>query len=789
VGGIKDIFKALGDTFEGPWDTFEDTVKRSIKSFKVNSVSDALSVVKTIATGGAAPLADGGIAALNDFVFSKLAENARYIAEAFGGCIADKRATIGDTVERHLRDKHDWSAPMARLAREFVVANYDLITGYPECMCEQACIENVSKGLKDAGGIPGIIGIILWYIWPIMQGRPSKDIKLPPSAMAISPCLYWYGSGGQLLANAQLGESTTKAIAKGLKYINEDAGKKMEGGLPAAFNAYRPYLVDLVARGYEGPEAMGGTARRARFYFDHPDQAKIVIDASNILERQIAKVTEFTDKYLGWLDEAYAVGKVAYDLYQSQGDGSFDFDSIDAADLQRIAGHFLEKGRSLAESTADRYVRELRDKLELGEIADAYASARKAVRQAKKAKQDFKRITGKFKASSIPSSPSMKATQRATAAYASNVASNFLKSGNVAGLNMAGFGATMTKGQAFMAEWQPAQIGLEARQRWNNMIFAWANMTDAERAKWGNLDSGTNEELWATKGINYNGQKDPVCGKGRKSWFDLLTNDKRAQVAIYNLQLPSAYVTWLAASLELVKSLDSAKRAALRTGKVRVLGNPAGWKFVIPASLVPSFRDIGYPLGAKLPPGIPCTAEQYVLWFDDLQSIYDPRRLKATYETALYARTHGLPGVQEAWRNTTPSAVNPPVAWRAHTLDKLKTTSVVVKGVKVPLFTGKVTGGYLTLPQLWAFIFDMAKVPTLAEVNVNPAALAASTALAGQVAQTTIAAALEAAKPKIVEEAEAELSTGADSSSSSVWPWLLGAGALIAGVAIYRKTR
>lgn len=747
--------RALGDAFDGPWDAFEATVVKSIKSFKVNSVQDALSVIKTVATGGAAPLADGGVAALNDFVFSKLMPYARYIAEGFGGCIGTGRSYVGEHVEQYLKDRGA-NAAVARLGKEFALANYDLITGYPPCMCEEGCISNVSKGLKEAGGIPGIIGMILWYLWPIMQGRPSKDIKIDmPGA---SPCLYWYATGGQFLLNAQLGESGTKAVGSVLKYVNEDAGKKFADGMPQSFSAYEKYLVDLVARGYNGPEAMGGKGRNARYYFERPAEAAKVIADSQLISNLVDKVA----KYVSWISTAVEVGGKVYDLYESQGSGDFDPASIDAADVMALAGRFVDKGRNLVESAADKYARELKDKLDLGGIADAYAqlfAAKKKLEKAAKQKRAFRE--------SVP-----KISQNVLAANAQHM----LKAGSIVKLAGLNFGAV--DAQAVMSEWQPAQIGLAARQRWNHMVWAWAHMTEAERAKLANLDEGTNEQTWASTGINYNGQHGAACGIGEKSWYHLLTTDKRALQAIYNFNLPGYYVEWLRGALQVVDAANPAIRAQMRAGTTGLVPNPARWVFKIPEVLVPSPRDVT--AQAK---GWSATPEQYALWVNDLRDLYDPRRWKASYERAHELWTHGLLGSPESWRKDTPSgASNPPLMWRAPVLGELAKVTVTLNGKTMPLVSAKVTGGYLTYKSFWSLVMDAGKVGTWQEALSRglqaPAVMAPDLTsgpltlppISTAVLQAGATAAMKVAK--LVAE-DPETSLGGETSSKTLW-WILG---------------
>jgi hypothetical protein len=459
--------------------------------------------------------------------------------------------------------------------------------------------------------------------------------------------------------------------------------------MPRSFEAYRPYLVDLVARGYNGPEAMGGTGRRAKWYFDHPGEAAAIVSSSKVIDRQIAKVTQVVDKYLGWIMTAAEVGKVVYDLYQSQGSGDFDPSSIDAADVQRLLGRFAEKGHDLVESSTSRYAKALTEKLDLGDVAQAYSTLAKGVAAVKQAAAQKKRITK-------IAVPGPTKAQLSTA-------SSILKAGGVvklAGLN--GFG--VTTGQAFLTEWQPAQIGLEARQRWNHMVYAWAHMTDAEKARF-RLDEGTNEQTWVATGVNYNGSLNPPCGPGVGSWYKLLTTDKRALQAIYNVNLPTYYADWLAGALGVVDQANAATHKVFRSGSTGFLPNPFKWSFTIPGTLIPSPRDVGWNTRSE---GYSATPEQYVMWFNELRNLYDPRRWKAAFDTAYTLWTHGTDGSPSSWRkDTVNGAKNPPIAWRAP-LFKALTKS----GVKV---TGSPTG-YLTRKSFWAMVMDAGGIRTMLEV-------------------------------------------------------------------------
>lgn len=802
---FKRIGEELEEAFDGPWEAFVKVIEKNIKAFQPPfSVQKVLMAVKAIALGGGSVLADGGVAALSDFIFSKVMPHARTMGEAYGGCVGEGRGQVTDKVEAAVRKKTD-NKVVLRIVREVTEIVYDILTGYPPCMCEEGCISPLSRGLKDAGGIPGIIGTVLWYVWPIMQGRPSKDIKLPPEAAAYAPCLYWYGNQGEFLLNLQLGKSSTSAIQKLMEYMSEDTGKNMAEGMPKSFAAYRMYLVDLVARGYKGPEAMGGTTRTARYYFEHPDEARKVLDDSNIIERQIAKVTSAIDKYVGWLDKAYAVGKVAYDLYESKGDGKFDFDSINVADAMNLAKNFLgDKARNLIEEPLDKYTRELAEKLDMGAVVEGYAKATKAVKTATKAVKAAKAAKTKIEKAAafratLPKAPTLNPRSLATVANLSNI----LKAGNIAGLNelervgaLNGFGAT--KGQAFVGEWQVAQIGLEARQRWNHMIFLWANATDAERQKM-RLSEGANEQLWARTGVNYNGQHGPTCGEGSKSWYHYLTTDKRAMDAVYNIRFPSLYVDWLASAKAAIDKATGLTRKALREGAAGVVSNPSGWKFVIPETLVPSPKDIGYPIGQPRQPGIACTPAQYVLWVDDLLSLYDPRRWKKTYDDAFYAWTHTLGDeIHEYWRKEQSSASSPPVVYRKPVVALLGTQTIKIEGRSLPFVQAKFTGGFMTPKNLWAIAFDTAGIKSLYTRGgldfVGTAAWQRGMEIATEVGQTVLKVAAETHATTVAVTAESVVASElADSGKVPIanWAWWLAAGVTIAGVGAiaYSKRR
>jgi hypothetical protein len=797
---FKRIGQELEEAFDGPWESFVKVIEKNIKAFQPPfSVQKVLMAVKAIALGGGSVLADGGVAALSDFIFSKIMPHTRAIGEAYGGCIGEGREQIADTVEKAVR-KETNNKVVIRLAREISVTIYDILTGYPQCTCEEGCISPLSRGLKDAGGIPGIIGTILWYAWPFLQMRQNKDVKIPPEFITTAPCLYWYANNGQFLLNMQLGKSATGGIKALMQFMSEDTSKNMAEGMPKSFAAYRMYLVDLVARGYAGPEAMGGTTRKASYYFEHPDEARKVLDDSNIIERQVAKVTDAIDKYVGWLDEAYAVGKIAYDLYESRGDGKFDFGSIDAGAVMNLAKNFLgEKARNLVEAPLDKYTREITEKLDMGGVIEGYAKAAKAVKTANKAVKAAKQAKAKSKkfiATVAAKPPVINPRALATVANLSNV----LKAGGIAGLNeleasgsLGGFGAT--KGQAFIGEWQVAQIGLEARQRWNSMIYAWASMTDAERQKM-RLDEGKNEQLWARTGVNYNGQHGAVCGKGAKSWYYHLTTDKRAIDAVYNIRFPSLYVDWLASAKAAIDKASPGTRKVLREGAAGVVANPGNWKFVIPETLVPSPRDVGYPVGAPRQAGIPCTPAQYILWVDDLLSLYDPRRWKKTYDDALYAWTHTLGNeLHESWRKEQPSAVNPPVVYRKPLVSMLGTQMITVNGRSVPLAKTKVTGGFMTPKNLWAIVFDTAGIKSLytrggVDFLTTPLAQEAIK-IANQVGKTVFEVAAETQAAAVVVTAENDMGAAGDKTPVPNWTWLLAAGVVAAGVGTiaYSKRR
>lgn len=804
---VGEVFKRVGreleDAFDGPWEAFENVIRKNIKAFQPPfSVSKVLMAVKAIALGGGSVLADGGLAALNEFIFSKLAPYMRQIADAMGGCIGEGRDVVTRNVEHELRD-HTHNKVFARILKEIVGAVYDIVTGYPPCTCEEGCISPVSKGLKDAGGVPGLIGTILWYLWPIMQGRPSKDVPMPKWSAGASPCLYWYGNNGMFLVNAQLGESTTKALGKVMKYIDSDTGKNFVEGMPKSFDAYRPYLVDLVARGYDGPTVMGGTGRNARWYFNHPDEARKVISDSNLIERQIHKVTEAIDKYVGWLDEAYKIGKVAFDLYESWGADTFDFSSIDANDVMRMAKNFLGKdARNLVEAPMKRYAREIAEKLDMGEVVGAYAKLYDAAKKV----QDVRRK--KKRAAELPKLLPGATAQGAAAiknriATTPSVLANVLKSGNIAGLNeledrgaLNSFG--VSTGQAFMGEWQAAQIGLEARQRWNHMVFLWANMTDAERSAM-RLDTARNERMWGDTGINYNGSAGPLCGPGDKSWYHLLTTDKRAKDAVYNIQFPHLFVEWLATAEAALRSASHETRERWRKGEHGDIPNPGKWSFRIPQNLIPSPKDVGFPTTASRAAGIDVWPEQYILWINDMLNVYDPNRWRKAGEEML--GRWGIAGSTEAkkWLNDPPSATNPPVVLRKVLVDEINTTTNTIKLPGIPFKGGQlggqvfemvlptVTYDYVTYKALWAGIFNAAKIaPGFNLAKLSSTAKLASWALdspISKISQEVLAAAKGSTEKvaTIVAEKEVAAVVAAAQKSPSNWAWWAAAGIIVAG--------
>jgi hypothetical protein len=534
----------------------------------------------------------------------------------------------------------------------------------------------------------------------------------------------------------------------------------------------------MVARGYPGPVAMGGKERNARWYFLHPEEAAAVVSASNIIERQVGKVTNFIDKYLSWLDEAYAVGKIAYDLYQSKGDGNFDISSIDARDVQELFGRFIDKGRVLVESQAAKYARELKEKLDMGGVAQAYAEVIKVKKQvaAKQKKEKFLK--------SVP-----KLNQAAVTA-----AGNILTRGGIvrlAGLNYSpSFGKVDV--QAFLGEWQPAEIGLRARQRWNNIVFAWANMTTAERNKI-YLNEDDNWQTWSSKGINWNGQESVPCGDGRRSWVDVLTKDPDALAAIYNIQLPSLYVSWLVDALARVERASNADKINMRRGSnKRGLGatstsslpNPYNWSFRIPETLVPSLRDI-----SGKGRGWPATPEQYALWVADQRDIYDPRRWEAAFNEAKNDWEYGLRGSTDSWRkDASTGAGNPPLVWKAPVLAELQKSELSFKGVSIPVFGTGASGGYMTYKSFWSAVMDAAGVASKIEgLGLNKLSIqnAGNYALglgargsippiSGAVLNAAGRAALNVARIA-AEEPEPTLAVGGEGvvSSSVLW-WVLG---------------
>jgi hypothetical protein len=757
----KDAGRAIGSAFEQGWDSFEASIKQQLKSLHVNSVKDGLWLLKSIATGGAAPLADAGVAALNDFLFSKLTPYARDIAEAIGKFFGDGHQAVSNMAKsvQHYLDGKGWPPVLTRLIYEFLTVNGDLLMGYPQCVCEQGCIGIVSKQLKDSGGIPGIIGNILWYLWPIVQGRPSEDVKVNYPWTA--PCMFYYAHGGQLLINAKMDPGTQKILGQIIGEASSEQGKNFAAGMPQSYEAYKKYLIDEVARGEKGPEAMGGRQRTAKWYFEHPDVAAQVLSNAGFLERTIDRVR----KYVGWIDTALEIGKGIYDVYQAaQSFEGMDLQALDFDAVMELAGRFVDKARGteLGLSTVDRYAKRLESSIGVKEIADAYRQVAQVAKQ--------KAQTKKFKASvpRINQPAAQAAVKSATTAITASKLFSVTSS-------LRGFGAIGAYDtQDFLAEWQPAEIGLAARERWNTMAYAWCSMTEAERAamRLDGKDGKKNQQVWASTGVDY------------ARWHEHLSNSKEVEQLNYNLNLPLYYADWLGQALAMVKLATPITTQAWRAGtSLPPIANVGKWQFVIPDTLFPSPRDIGWPLHKPRAAGVSATPEQYALWLSDLLDIYDPRRWKGAYERAKARWNMSTKTVQDRMLKDTPSGPGNPAVSLTPVLRRTVDVKAKLRGVAVslPVFIPQ----RLTSTSFWATVMVATGQTGYMQVAPTvPAGFVSSLNNIMTVVAESVATIRDQTSKRVADANLHDPTVGAGGSTSSNWGWWVAGG--VAAVVLLR---
>jgi len=529
-GVSKTAYNKLADAFSKGWDSFTDQVKDVLRSFKdINSIRDALNIVKVAASGGISLMADAGFEALNDMIYDLLGPYLRRMGQAVGQTYVKGREAVKDAVRRAMDDTNK---TVRKIAVYVVEALYDLALGYPPCVLEEGCIAPVSKGLSNSG-VPyvKIVGEVLKVIYPIVQGTAYKS---PETSQALFAYAGTKGSpGAQLLPSAKLPGNFAKTLQNVLEAFDEDYAM----GFPQSFERYKPWLVDMVARGYRGPEVLTGR-HDARWYFDRPKQAHAVLKKAN----KLSNMLEWADKYLGYLERAWAIGKRAYDVYEAVDleDLSFDpkeWESEDlgdylnkkATEIKEWAGQWGDYAKDYAKTAAEDFVESKRNQL------------RKELFQAQQVATSLKTRAESI-ASSFGDAEDQELSEESVLDFAKQGRSALrlaFKAGNLGAVDVA---------TATLVEWQPALLGLLARAKWNEMALEWMKLEPKQRESW----KRNPQAVWKRKATNYG------------AWFKEFDTPKmrRMEVAFkaYDLGFQAAAGSYLSSVWRGVQSADVFKR-------------------------------------------------------------------------------------------------------------------------------------------------------------------------------------------------------------------------------------
>jgi hypothetical protein len=397
-----------------------------------------------------------------------------------------------------------------KIIGEFTDATWDLLLGLPMCMLEKACIQPVATALSKVE-VPYVkaIGEALKVIYPIIQGNYGGYADEPQSSQA----LYMYASGEvPLLPNAKLPPNAAKTVKNILEAMDEKADWSI--AMPTAFNRFSPYLIDLVARGQQGPYVYGSSDMRAKKYMAKPWAAEKVIKNAN----KIGGLLDEVDRYLKKINRYVEMGRKAYDIYSAidSEDFSFDMEEWNAADLKALLGDKVSELQSWATKEAESYQQRALNALQNADKIAQRMAERKfnkykniVVNASKSTQTGISNIQQSVKSGAFvvdvrtrAGKAAMKAqadlearTARSTAAATNQAKALKGKLFVPPRFNLGATGAA----ESFMGEWMIAHIGLAARERYNYMAQLWLESTPAERAKWKDAPA----KRWKEQAIDY----------------------------------------------------------------------------------------------------------------------------------------------------------------------------------------------------------------------------------------------------------------------------------------------
>lgn len=596
-GWWTDLKRWVKRTASDAWDTFTDTMKDAWDNLgDWDSFKDWADNVQFILTSGGSSLGKGAAAAAEEALTATIGPFLHDLGVVIGKAYGDSKNTVMRRARNWMKEQTG-SKMAGEIAAETAGTVYDLSLGYPPCLCEEACIKPVADGLKKAGGVPAIIGNVLAAVYPVVQLTQAPQV---------APALGYYAGGGVLLPNAKI--SDTKIVGDILNVISDEMDRKI--GMPRSFELYRPWLVDLVARGSRGPATMTDQDRYARYYFERPEQAVAIIAEADKIGDPISGLFEILgkiDRYVDMALQAYKVGKGMVDTYRSINIDSLGQsltaavrETITAENMEKLGGWALSKGESFAKRQLHKQVRIAIQELGLQPYLDKLELAAK--------------YSGRY----LPP----------------------MGDGNISG-----------PATSFLTQWMPASIGLQARAKYALMVQLWASMNETERDRWKHPPGGE-AALWKRYATDF------------PAWHKKLSNDPKVAEYVFQLSAPRKYKIMAKAGDNAWERLNDSVRAAMRRGGYPTLFfvNFSGRLRIPKKPKAPNVLDTGWPLGHERPKGWDATPSQYYAWRQDMLDIIIPARFKVAFKH-YEAVWKAMPAeFRRAWLKDTPDGPkNPPL--------------------------------------------------------------------------------------------------------------------------------
>lgn len=663
-GGVgnwwEDFGDAVGNAFESGWDSLKDSFEKLGDWDSWGDIKDnIMTIVNPVGELGAA-----AEAAAYSLLFEMLGKYVRDLGEWLGSNYAEGESWLRTHIKNFVKDQLNGNSDFQNVMAEIVAQLYKLCLGYPTCVCEQGCIKPVADALADNGcPIVKIIGQILSVIWPVVQGTGDYGKEIGASH---SISLYFYagenkgsalpgetgaGSGEQLLPNLKLDQYLEDWLASVIEVVGD-----ISFSTPQAMERFGPYLTDLVARGYVGPTAIGYRRESAKWFMYHPKTAAHTLKQANIVNDALGNIK----KYIEWMNyaiEAYGYVEDAISFCQNsvskisaEDVGEF-FETViqwafDSDNWRKMGDWALDKGHEFVSSIDGQAVKGYLYKEGLGALIDPEGTYKEGAsiysKMANMAEAmtsgELKKLIEETTKSITKDNMSQLMTEIARltklyaealnderAAAAANVKVTNSKLSKVSGIgNIAGWDEGSVTSP--LLTWMPAQIGLTARARYNDMVGMWIQMSASERGRWKNPPGG-NEASWKSKKIDF------------PEWHKHLSGNKKVAEYEFNVTASGKLAQLIETSSSVWSKLSEADRDLWRAGLsvpesvdkgIRSLTGVSLWSPMIPNDASPpSARHLGWPSGAPKISGTKVSIEVYLAWVQDWLDIYAPSRNEA----------------------------------------------------------------------------------------------------------------------------------------------------------------